>query len=279
LGKAIWGHQGAFLSSIRSGQVTDALGTPRTVIDPARNVAVWRWDLAGEAFGDGAPEEDADADGVAFVFDMRFPGQRYDAATGMHYNYFRDYDPGTGRYVQSDPIGLAGGISTYGYVGENPLSWIDPLGLAAEFNWFSPMADVNLYQGAQEYVSPEGTFTVAFHAFVNTLHLKGPDGAPVSAQQLWDLMKDRFKTGKYKRIRLAACTAGQQVYNGKLIASDLALISGVPVEATPLYVGFVNGQVVLGNPISYKPGRMIIDPNAEFGRFSSQCETFSYQCY
>ena len=63
------------------------------------------------------------------MFDLRFPGQRYDAASGLHYNYYRDYDPAVGRYTQSDPIGLAGGISTYGYVGGNPLARFDIFGL------------------------------------------------------------------------------------------------------------------------------------------------------
>ena len=50
-----------------------------------------------------------------FAFNLRFPGQYYDAETGLHYNYFRDYDPSVGRYVESDPIGLEGGSNTYRY--------------------------------------------------------------------------------------------------------------------------------------------------------------------
>jgi RHS repeat-associated protein len=103
------------------------------VIDPTRGASgtvVWRWELPGEAFGNDRPNEDPDGDGIAFVFDLRYPGQQYDSATGFNYNYFRDYDPGVGRYVQSDPIGLAGGISTYGYVSGNPMTGIDPMGLA-----------------------------------------------------------------------------------------------------------------------------------------------------
>ena len=110
----------------------DALGSPRAVIDPtrgARGTVVWRWDLAGEAFGNDRPNEDPDGDGIAFVFDMRYPGQQYDSASGLNYNYFRDYEPGGGRYIQSDPIGLRGGISTYGYVVGNPLIGTDPMGL------------------------------------------------------------------------------------------------------------------------------------------------------
>ncbi|WP_456049175.1 RHS repeat-associated core domain-containing protein [Xanthomonas campestris] len=106
----------------------DHLGSPRVVIDPTSDVAVWTWSLKGEAFGNTAPNQDPDGDGAALVLDMRFPGQRFDAASGLSQNYFRDYDPATGRYGQSDPIGLEGGINTYGYVAGQPLSLMDPTG-------------------------------------------------------------------------------------------------------------------------------------------------------
>jgi len=63
------------------------------------------------------------------VNNLRFPGQIEDGETGTFYNYYRDYQASTGRYLQSDPVGLAGGLNRYGYVGGNPLGWFDPDGL------------------------------------------------------------------------------------------------------------------------------------------------------
>ena len=60
---------------------------------------------------------------------LRFPGQYFDAETGLNYNYYRDYNPAIGRYIEADPIGLRGGINLFLYTRANPLRWIDPSGL------------------------------------------------------------------------------------------------------------------------------------------------------
>ncbi len=103
----------------------DHLNTPRAITDTTNKV-VWRWQ--SDAFGTTAANEDADGDGTQFNYNLRFPGQYLDQETGLHYNYFRDYNPHTGRYVQSDPIGLRGGVNTYTYVDNSPMLKIDPTG-------------------------------------------------------------------------------------------------------------------------------------------------------
>jgi RHS repeat-associated protein len=62
------------------------------------------------------------------VYNLRFPGQIYDSQAGLQQNWNRDYDPAVGRYVESDPLGLKGGINTYGYGRLNPLRVSDPTG-------------------------------------------------------------------------------------------------------------------------------------------------------
>lgn len=68
----------------------------------------------------------------AFAYNLRFPGQYFDQETGKHYNNFRDYDPGIGRYIESDPIGLKGGINTFAYANSAPVTLFDFLGLKVE---------------------------------------------------------------------------------------------------------------------------------------------------
>jgi RHS repeat-associated protein len=69
------------------------------------------------------------------------PGQLYMAETGLNRNYFRDYDPNTGRYIESDPIGQHGGLNTYAYVLNSPTDSVDPLGTLRQGGGFSSLSD------------------------------------------------------------------------------------------------------------------------------------------
>ena len=102
--------------------VTDLVGTPTQLVDAEGRVA-WqaRTSVWGARIGDGADD--------VLSCPLRLPGQIADNETGLHYNYFRYYDPESGRYVSADPIGLLGGFDPHGYV-LNPTTWADPLGLA-----------------------------------------------------------------------------------------------------------------------------------------------------
>jgi len=100
----------------------DQLNTPRIMTSNTGAIG-WTWNP--DPFGNGAPN--AITFGTSYM--PRFPGQYADSEAGKNYNYFRDYDPTTGRYMESDPIGLNGGINTYMYAGNNPVYFFDPKGL------------------------------------------------------------------------------------------------------------------------------------------------------
>lgn len=109
----------------------DASSTPRVVTDAGGNT-IWQLGYQGNPFGEQPP-----ASSSGYTLNMRFPGQYYDVESGLMQNVSRDYEAATGRYIQSDPIGLAGGWNSYGYVGGNPLSGTDPLGRScAQSNGF-----------------------------------------------------------------------------------------------------------------------------------------------
>lgn len=108
---------------------TDHLNTPRLISNLAAQV-VWRWDQL-EPFGVTPANDNPSGVGV-FEFNLRFPGQYFDKETNNHYNYFRDYDPSIGRYAESDPIGLNGGLNSYLYSNNNPLVLTDEFGLQVD---------------------------------------------------------------------------------------------------------------------------------------------------
>ena len=124
---------GKLVAMIRNGNVysvhSDQTGRPewmtssqKTVIWRAHNYAFDREVTAGQASG----------------FNLGFPGQYFDEESGLYYNGARDYSPGLGRYIESDPVGIAAGINSYIYAGANPISVIDPSGLEGVGPWTYP---------------------------------------------------------------------------------------------------------------------------------------------
>jgi RHS repeat-associated protein len=101
--------------------INDHLGTPQKIVDSTGTMV---WEAAYLPFGQ--------AQVLVATIDnnLRFPGQYFDAETGLHYNWHRYYDPATGRYLTPDPIGLEGGMNLYSYSYQNPVNYVDPFGLA-----------------------------------------------------------------------------------------------------------------------------------------------------
>ena len=147
------------IAAVVNGQTyavhSDHLNTPRKLTQ-ANGQAVWQW--AYSAFGDEQPTTAAKrftsemtnpttgaTSTPEVTFNLRYPGQYFDKETNLHYNYFRTYAPGTGRYTQADPIGLDGGWNRFAYVEGNPLSYTDPEGLVGLYNDGS--INVNAYPG------------------------------------------------------------------------------------------------------------------------------------
>jgi len=104
----------------------DHLGTPQKATDAAQNLA---WDAVLRPFGQTEQQT------FPSLTNLRFPGQYFDVEDGLHQNGFRDYDPSIGRYIESDPIGLRGGINPYRYANANPVIYKDPFGLASWRDW------------------------------------------------------------------------------------------------------------------------------------------------
>ena len=102
------------------GVLPDHAGSPVELYDGAGSRS---YSTVLDLYGESRPVE------AGTDCPFRFAGQYADEETGLYYNRFRYYDPAQGGYLTPDPIGLAGGLRAYGYV-EDPLGWVDPLGLA-----------------------------------------------------------------------------------------------------------------------------------------------------
>jgi RHS repeat-associated protein len=100
--------------------INNHLGAPQIITDDSGSV-VWKAEYL--------PFGNVNILTADIKNNLRFPGQYYDAETGLHYNWNRYYDPETGRYIAADPIGLDAGINLYAYVGGDPINVADPRGL------------------------------------------------------------------------------------------------------------------------------------------------------
>ncbi len=145
---------------------TDQIGAPILLTD-ATGTAVWSAQYA--PFGQATINSDVDGDGTEVICNLRFPGQYFDAESGLHYNWHRYYEPRSGRYITLDPIGLAGGdVNFYRYVGGNPINRIDPTGFAWNASFGSGGAGNILAPGvtADSGIAVDSNGTICFYSTI-----------------------------------------------------------------------------------------------------------------
>ncbi len=199
----------------------DHLNTPRLATDDAQTV-VWRWD--SDAFGTTLADEDPDGDLSATTVNLRFPGQYFDAETGFHYNYFRTYDPSTGRYVESDPIGWRGGLNSFNYTDQNPIARIDPLGLQT-----FPGPDASLLDRRQfvRDLVYRDTYAIAQKAMDAHDHaVKSIEDAKPTADEAADFFEELSEQSAYAGI--ACAIAGQP--EGVILFGTMSAVSDAAVQ-------------------------------------------------
>jgi RHS repeat-associated protein len=157
-----------------------------------------------------------------------------------HYNYFREYDPAIGRYVESDPIGLKGGISAYGYVGGNPLAAWDDFGLCDTLLKFK-----TLWEMAAENDEVKGSFKLRLPVYhwetdfsPNRGVLKNPGQPPAKPSICFRHVGDELTTfelmrnvqfwqnNKYRQVCSSCNSCGS---TGPMVCGDWSLVG--PIDA------------------------------------------------
>jgi RHS repeat-associated protein len=146
----------------------DRLGTPQLVTDSTQTP---QWGTTYDPYGNTGTI----ISGIAQ--NLRYPGQYFDLETGFNYNLNRDYMPNLGRYLETDPTGLGGGLNTYAYAKNNPLKFTDPSGL--------------LQQDNGRYLEDPVPFIPSLLAFspgYTSVYLRADDGALILAKKPDDPM-------------------------------------------------------------------------------------------
>jgi RHS repeat-associated protein len=191
---------------------TDHLGTPRFGTNSS-STQVWSWN--NDTFGTSTPS------GTATV-NLRMAGQYFDSESDLFYNWNRVYNPAIGRYISSDPIGIVGGLNTYGYLDANPLSSLDPPGLD-DLNHL-PWKQIPAITGTASTASiidqratfsaqnPVDVFSVAAHGGIDPTTdeytLFDEFGNPISASQLIQEIQSNPNYVPGEPVLLDVCNEG-----------------------------------------------------------------------
>lgn len=217
------------IALVRNNQIyyfhNDHLGRPESLTNASKSVV---WKANNNAFSRTVVQDSIGG------LNLGFPGQYWDSESSVWHNGFRDYEQTGGRYLQSDPIGLGGGINPYAYVGGNPVSLIDPLGLD-DVNLIPTKqkmhAWVDKYNDGSDYI-----MTIAVHSSPDGFLV---NGQTLSGKQLFNmLMKDpktRAMLEKAGVVQFQACRAAQDGENGTSPAQEFANASGKMVSASDLF--------------------------------------------
>lgn len=230
----------------------DHLDAPRLATD-ATGVVVWR--ARYEAFGTVDVQADPDGNGQQITINHRFPGQYADPESGSYYNYFRNYDPATGRYTQADPIGQAGGVNPFTYANGNPLAFIDVAGLLPKCETFQE--DVKSRSWDERRVS--GGFRVFWLHLIPVgpkleaaLSLRIPRKPPIDVgveyevQAVWLYFKGRETVTTYEQVTafmVSFCTV-KEMRCGREVEIPLP-VSRYAVRYDPVVVSVVETDIYL----------------------------------
>jgi len=222
----------------------DQINTPRVIADASGKV-LWKWN--GEPFGLSKPNENPSGSGTSFSYNLRFPGQYFDKESNLHYNHHRYYDPSTGKYVSSDPIGLAGGMNPYAYVSGDPVSRIDPFGLETGVTIWQP---VGWGESSFGHVSTD---------INGTTYSFGPGGMTIMPTTDY-VKKNSFRDGMEVLIKL---TPDQEAALGRCLSAPREKYNfaknncGTPVQDCLKQLGIDTGNqtmpVSLGNKLIDMP--------------------------
>jgi RHS repeat-associated protein len=225
----------------------DQLNAPRVIVNNA-NTPVWDWE--GAPFGNSLPNPNPSGTGASLTYNLRFPGQYYDAESRLHYNVARDYNPAIGRYVESDPVGIQGGLNSYTYTAATPISKADPKGEQGNLLSASSVVEIPVVVVPSPPAASQAPLTLG--DLNNMLNSVGDFGSTIDRELLFELLPYSLglPVGVCAGVLESSPTAGPDIdeFPPQTIPQDLCKNnSGC---AGPLPPGF---SPVIPQPATYAP--------------------------